>query len=341
MCEIQLIKRFNEILGKKDVEEFLLLMWLGSQGNPHAYGMFNTRITKKEGVSFSELKGKKYQQLVTSLFQNKDTFLVGHNRLATQGDSRNNGNNHPFESENFLLVHNGIINNDDVLKKTYQLQYSGETDSLAILYLLEHYYKSNNNVQECIKKVCSQLEGSFSVMVYNKNDGNLYYFKNDLTEFSFGLFAIEGKKVLVGSTEEDNLKQLYKDSEMIFRRPAYHNRVIATARAGVIYVINNECIKEGMRFSFPHYCQYGFGGATKGAIDEEVMETVETFVWDVLNEIGEIDYDVDYKDETVLFRTKDRAVKEIIERLCPYAYELNEGLEIFFTDIFENYNYSY
>lgn len=47
--------------------------------------------------------------------------VTGHTRHATQGDKKNNYNNHPFPGTcgkiKFALAHNGVITNDAELKK--------------------------------------------------------------------------------------------------------------------------------------------------------------------------------------------------------------------------------
>ena len=50
--------------------------------------------------------------------------VMGHTRLTTQGDQKQNQNNHPFRGcagAEFALAHNGVIYNDRMLRRERQL----------------------------------------------------------------------------------------------------------------------------------------------------------------------------------------------------------------------------
>lgn len=60
--------------------------------------------------------------------------IMGHTRMATQGNERINANNHPFRGitvdSEFALAHNGVICNDRELRQTHNLPTPQiETDS--------------------------------------------------------------------------------------------------------------------------------------------------------------------------------------------------------------------
>jgi len=51
--------------------------------------------------------------------------VMGHTRFTTQGDQKYNHNNHPFRGyagTDFALAHNGVLYNDDLLRKQLHLQ---------------------------------------------------------------------------------------------------------------------------------------------------------------------------------------------------------------------------
>lgn len=60
-----------------------------------------------------------------------------HARAKTQGTEKKNENNHPVESTNWKVVHNGIVSNDDDLIAHYGVERPAEVDSIAIPYVLE------------------------------------------------------------------------------------------------------------------------------------------------------------------------------------------------------------
>ena len=59
-----------------------------------------------------------------------------HTRWATQGDPKNNDNNHPIPRGRIVLTHNGHISNDTELFKQLNIQRRGQVDSEAVTALL-------------------------------------------------------------------------------------------------------------------------------------------------------------------------------------------------------------
>lgn len=95
-------------------------------------------------------------------------IAIGHTRWATHG-SVNNVNAHPHKSSTgkIAIVHNGIIDNYDVLKKDLQKKgydFKSETDSEIIANLLQYNFDKNSNVKETMMKTVSMLKGEYSFM---------------------------------------------------------------------------------------------------------------------------------------------------------------------------------
>lgn len=119
---------------------------------------------------------------------------IGHNRWATHGGKTdNNAHPHISNNKNFCLVHNGIIENyrelkEYLIKKDY-IFYS-QTDTEIIVNLIEYYYKETNNTFDAIKKTIENLEGTYGIIVINKNEPkSLYTVRN-------------GSPVLIGSSDD-------------------------------------------------------------------------------------------------------------------------------------------
>ncbi len=106
--------------------------------------------------------------------------LIGHTRLATRGNTKDNRNNHPFVSlgGNLGMVHNGTINDYSSLKKDYQL--TSECDSEIILRIITR----EKDILRGIKKVFEILGpgGDFACQVLHRNPNSnkvTYYFFRD------------------------------------------------------------------------------------------------------------------------------------------------------------------
>jgi glucosamine--fructose-6-phosphate aminotransferase (isomerizing) len=105
---------------------------------------------------------------------------LGHTRWATHG-GKTDLNSHPHYSENgkIILVHNGIINNFDLLKNNLineGYKFYSETDSEVIANLIEYYLlKKENNIQDAIKNTVNELEGTYALIIIDTTDNNNFY----------------------------------------------------------------------------------------------------------------------------------------------------------------------
>lgn len=108
------------------------------------------------------------------------TTVIGHTRWATHGEV-STANAHPFLSgdKRFAVVHNGIIENYQTLKKdllSRGVEFSSQTDSETVAHLLEANY--GGKVLNAIKSTVKLLEGSYAIVVQTTLDDNLYAVKN-------------------------------------------------------------------------------------------------------------------------------------------------------------------
>lgn len=90
-------------------------------------------------------------------------IIMGHTRMTTKGNEKNNFNNHPFfgraGSTNFALAHNGVLHNDELLRKTIPLPRTKiETDSFVAVQLLQRY---NAITIESLAEMAETVSGTF------------------------------------------------------------------------------------------------------------------------------------------------------------------------------------
>ncbi len=142
-------------------------------------------------------------------------ILIGHTRHTTQGDEKNNQNNHPFFGRagrtNFALTHNGIIYNDTFLRNKHELPIKNiETDSYVAVQLIEKMNKLN---KESLTFMSEEVCGSFTFALLDDRE-TLYIVKGDSPVKI--LHFPEEKFYAYASTEEILWKALV-DSDLFHR----------------------------------------------------------------------------------------------------------------------------
>ncbi len=118
---------------------------------------------------------------------------IGHVRWATHGVP-NVVNAHPHSSEIVSVVHNGIIENSDELKKYLEskgLKFKSQTDTEVITLLITESLKDNGPL-ESVFKTLNKLKGSFALGIIFKNYNNII------------IGARRGSPLAVGYSNEEN-----------------------------------------------------------------------------------------------------------------------------------------
>ena len=98
---------------------------------------------------------------------------IGHTRWATHGKVTDfNAHPHPSNSGKIAIVHNGIIENFEELKKQLQdegYNFKSETDSEIIANLLQKHYEVTKDVKETILKTVSEIKGHYAFVAMFEN----------------------------------------------------------------------------------------------------------------------------------------------------------------------------
>ena len=96
---------------------------------------------------------------------------IGHTRWATHGKVTE-FNAHPHTADGVAIVHNGIIENYQELKKRLLNEgyiFESETDTEVIAKLIASHIKSGENFFEAFKKSSNELAGTFAIVaIYEK-----------------------------------------------------------------------------------------------------------------------------------------------------------------------------
>ncbi|MCE9651603.1 MAG: glutamine--fructose-6-phosphate transaminase (isomerizing) [Nitrosarchaeum sp.] len=98
---------------------------------------------------------------------------IGHTRWATHGRVTDvNAHPHPSNSGKLAIVHNGIIENFEQLKKELEKNgyiFKSETDSEVIANLLQKNYEMTKDVKKAIMKTVSELKGHYAFVAMFEN----------------------------------------------------------------------------------------------------------------------------------------------------------------------------
>ncbi len=144
------------------------------------YDSYGLAWKTSEGISFLKKVGK-----VSSLDSNfaDSSTCIGHTRWATHGGvTEQNAHPHFDCSGEIALVHNGIIENYEELKKDLISKghaFKSETDSEVVPHLIEEELKQGSDFETALKKAFMKLEGSFAVLVLKKNEDKIYGIRKD------------------------------------------------------------------------------------------------------------------------------------------------------------------
>lgn len=106
------------------------------------------------------------------------TIGIGHTRWATHGEP-NDINAHPQPSQggDLAIIHNGIIENYDAIKRELQTkgyEFKSDTDTEVLCYLIDDIRtKTGQNLGESVRLALQQVVGAYAIVVISKNDPDL------------------------------------------------------------------------------------------------------------------------------------------------------------------------
>lgn len=105
------------------------------------------------------------------------TIGIGHTRWATHGEP-NDCNAHPHlsNSGDLALIHNGIIENYDAIKKELQKRgyvFHSDTDTEVLVNLIEEVKKQDkSSLEDAVRTALNEVVGAYAIVVIDRNDSN-------------------------------------------------------------------------------------------------------------------------------------------------------------------------
>lgn len=176
-------------IGQTDCKEILLrgLEKLEYRG----YDSAGIAGIDENGLTISKEKGRiaDLRKIVDPNFY--PTIGIGHTRWATHGaPSQKNAHPHQSASKRFTLVHNGVIENYDLLKRAdlKDINFSSDTDTEVIVQLIEKYVEQQGmRVEAAFRKALQNLHGSYAIGLLDAQDSDTIYAAKNRSPLLVGL----------------------------------------------------------------------------------------------------------------------------------------------------------
>lgn len=140
------------------------------------YDSAGVALYNNSGLHIYKKQGKVSNLEEFSGQQNTDGHIgIGHTRWATHGAPSDN-NAHPHSSENgkIAIIHNGIIENYDSIKRELSSKgyvFKSDTDTEVLCYLIEDIMKnSGTKLGESVRLALQQVVGAYAIVVMSEDE---------------------------------------------------------------------------------------------------------------------------------------------------------------------------
>jgi len=104
------------------------------------------------------------------------TCGIAHTRWATHGaPTEPNAHPHTTSENDIAVVHNGIIENADVLRTSLQeegYRFASETDTETIVHLIDFLWKPGMALEEAVAEALANVEGTYGLAVVSSREPN-------------------------------------------------------------------------------------------------------------------------------------------------------------------------
>lgn len=133
-------------------------------------------LNAKGSLNVFKKKGKVSE--LTAFVKDKDTsgnIGIGHTRWATHGEP-NDINSHPHysQSQNLVMIHNGIIENYNAIKERLIKRghtFLSQTDTEVLIHLIEDIKEHEGfKLGHAVLAALNQVIGAYAIVVMDKND---------------------------------------------------------------------------------------------------------------------------------------------------------------------------
>ncbi len=131
-------------------------------------------ITKRRGKVIQLEQGLK----ANGKFQTCDGAGIAHTRWATHGKPNQiNAHPHKDQSGNIVLVHNGIIENYNPIKKflkSKKVKFKSETDTEVLVQLIGYFFnKGKLDFEQSVRAALQRVDGAYGIVVLNRKEPDM------------------------------------------------------------------------------------------------------------------------------------------------------------------------
>ena len=176
------------------------------------YDSAGMAVLKDDDITHFKAVGKlkNLEEKTKNFTSNGFGLAIGHTRWATHGKP-NEINAHPHLGEYSYVIHNGIIENHQELKKELTkkgVSFLSQTDSEVIVHLFEMFIKEGFDAFEAFKKAIQKLQGAYAILLISKADKKKIFFAKNLVPLivgkndNFEIFFSSSDAPLVGEANE-------------------------------------------------------------------------------------------------------------------------------------------
>lgn len=243
---------------EKNYKELLnALAQYSSERGTHATGIsynnYGRLVTYKKPLSAYDMTLEHYDGV---------RAVMGHTRHATHGKPENNYNNHPFfgaADKKFALAHNGILYNDEELKRRERLPKTKIlTDSYVMVQLIEKTKRLNIST---ITDSVELLQGTYTFTILDE-ENTLYIVKGDSP---LHIIKLTDLNLIVYASTEELLYKSILDAGLFRHITNKHFEVIPVNNGEILKIESNGKITRS-RFTQAkttfYYNWYDFGTAS-------------------------------------------------------------------------------
>ncbi len=146
------------------------------------YDSAGVAYIKDKNIKIVKTVGK-INNLDKLLNYNDESFIgIGHTRWATHG-SVDTTNSHPHQAGSITIVHNGILENYQELKKILTNKgytFKSDTDTEVLCAYIDYEYTKTKNILDALNNCMKVFEGSYATAIMVKDIPNkLFVMKKD------------------------------------------------------------------------------------------------------------------------------------------------------------------